>query len=303
MKKLNRILSCFMLLICAAVLLSAIVFADEIKEFDKNSKCNLGILLENEDEKGTPVADADVKVYHVADVSIVNGKAHYNTTKDFSAYAKRLDGLNFQKAASGLFDFAVQNRIEGTTNYTNSNGRTQFTDLDAGVYLVAEIKGNKDYVKFKPFLAVLPYEDKGEWVFNVLAKPKFSVEGGEDSSSLRIRKVWNDDGKNRPDFVVVELLCDDEVYETIRLSDENHWQYILENIDIERKWSVKEVDVPEGYVVTYSRKGFDYTICNTRKLIKTGQLRWPITVLAGSGMVLIIAGVIIKSAGSKKKHE
>lgn len=303
MKKLNRILSCFMLLICVAVLLSANVFADELKEFDKDSKCKLGILLENEDEKGTPVADADVTIYHVADVSIVNNKARYDVTAEFSGYAKRLDGIDLQKAAGGLFDYALSKRIKGSTKYTDSKGKTEFSDLDAGVYLVAEIKGNKDYVKFKPFLAVLPYEDKGEWVFNVLAKPKFSVEGGDDSSSLRIKKVWSDDGKNRPEYIEAQLLCDGEVYQTVRLSDENGWQYILENIDIERKWSVKEINVPEGYAVTYYNEGFDYTICNSRRLIKTGQLRWPVPVLMVGGLVLITAGVILRCKGSGKKHE
>jgi hypothetical protein len=60
-----------------------------------------------------------------------------------------------------------------------------------------------------------------------------------------------------------------------------------------------EKEVPKGYTVTYNKNGNRYTIYNTRALVKTGQLRWPVPVLAVGGLVLIAAGVLVRCRGKK----
>lgn len=44
---------------------------------------------------------------------------------------------------------------------------------------------------------------------------------------------------------------------------------------------------------SYKVKGDVVTITNTKTLIQTGQLNWPIWVLAAAGILLVVLGVVI----------
>ena len=51
-----------------------------------------------------------------------------------------------------------------------------------------------------------------------------------------------------------------------------------------------ETNIPKGYVPSYSVSGNTVTVTNTRSLIQTGQLNWPIWVLGGAGLALVALG-------------
>jgi hypothetical protein len=58
-------------------------------------------------------------------------------------------------------------------------------------------------------------------------------------------------------------------------------------------YSIVEVDVPKGFTATYSQNGYVFTVTNTGSLAQTGQLIWPIPVLAMVGLCLIAIGIIV----------
>lgn len=106
-----------------------------------------------------------------------------------------------------------------------------------------------------------------------------------------VRKVWSsDDMKDRPDSVTVTLYNGDVPYETVRLGAWNNWTYAWKDLSAYGNWQVIESNIPKGYVPSYSVSGNVVTITNTRSLIQTGQLNWPIWVLGGAGLVLISLG-------------
>ena len=303
MKKLNKIIS-YLLLLLVVLYIPSAVFAKGEQSFDENAVCNLDIIIENENDKNIPVANADVTLFRVADAVVSNDKVTYPCTDDFSGYAVSIDNFEDDKQAEDIFDYAIQHRVEGTTQYTDKSGRTQFAGLKPGVYLVSEIKGVTDkYVKFKPFLVVLPYETEGQLIYNVLAKPKFETEGADRGKSISVKKVWNDDGKDRPKSVKIQLLKDRNVYDTVELNQSNSWNYSWNDMDGSANWSVKEVEVPKGYTVTYTKNGLNFTVNNSRKLVQTGQLKWPVPVLAVTGIIFILTGMLIKRGKGKKEDE
>lgn len=111
--------------------------------------------------------------------------------------------------------------------------------------------------------------------------------------SITVYKVWSDDGKNRPESVTVSLLSRDKVLDTVILSDRNGWSHTWERIiETGESWQVRENPVPGKYRVSYSYNGNTATITNvlTTGLIQTGQLNWPIWVLGGAGVVLVVLG-------------
>lgn len=106
-----------------------------------------------------------------------------------------------------------------------------------------------------------------------------------------VRKVWSsDDGKDRPDSVTVTLYNGNVPYETVRLGAWNNWTYTWKDLSAYGNWQVIETNIPKGYVPSYSVSGNVVTITNTRSLIQTGQLNWPIWVLGGAGLVLVSLG-------------
>ena len=118
---------------------------------------------------------------------------------------------------------------------------------------------------------------------------------------ITVHKVWSsDDGKDRPDSVTVTLYNGDAAYDTVRLGAWNNWSYSWKDLNTYGNWQVIETNIPKGYVPSYHVSEGAVTITNTRSLIQTGQLNWPIWVLGGAGLALVALGgaVLVK----KKKH-
>lgn len=116
----------------------------------------------------------------------------------------------------------------------------------------------------------------------------------EEPVEITACKQWSgDSSKERPDSVTVTLYDGKTAYETVRLSDKNDWSYTWEDLDADGNWQVVETNIPKGYVPSYKVKGDVVTITNTKTLIQTGQLNWPIWVLGGAGILLVVLGVVI----------
>ena len=58
----------------------------------------------------------------------------------------------------------------------------------------------------------------------------------------------------------------------------------------------------EGYTPYYSVSGDTVTVTNTAILLQTGQLKWPIPVIAGCGLLLIGIGILLLSSKKEKNH-
>ena len=152
-------------------------------------------------------------------------------------------------------------------------------------------------------------------------------------------KVWEDgDGENRPESIQVQLLKNGEVAETVTLSAGNNWRYTWRNLSEKEDWRVVEKETPKGYTVTVSQEGITFVMTNTQgepeepeeptepekpgepeepgvdipeepvpeesvpsgpKLPQTGQLWWPVPLLALAGMLLFLLGWIRKEKRSE----
>ena len=98
----------------------------------------------------------------------------------------------------------------------------------------------------------------------------FLVEGFDmEDSTVTVRKLWEDTGENRPDSILVELLENEKVSEEIELNADNQWTFTWTDLDEKSDWSVREVEVPKNYEVSYSKEGHITTITNTEKKKET----------------------------------
>ena len=125
-----------------------------------------------------------------------------------------------------------------------------------------------------------------------------------ETVSRRVWKAWDDEGFpfGRPGAVVVELLCDGQVYDTQMLSPENNWQYIWKALPARDSagrlltWALRERAV-EGYTATIWAEGDTFLVRNTytgKKLPQTGLIWWPAAVLSAAGLILMGHSLFLK---------
>ena len=84
------------------------------------------------------------------------------------------------------------------------------------------------------------------------------------------------------------------------MSKENEWTHTWSDIEKSDKYSVKEINVPKGYKVTYSNEEYVFTVTNTDTLANTGQFYYSIIILMILGSLCVLFGVIELKKG---KHE
>ena len=130
------------------------------------------------------------------------------------------------------------------------------------------------------------------------------VEPGQPED-LTVIKKWDGDSSNlkrRPDSIKVTLYNGADAVETVWLSENNNWRHSWYDLDGSGNWSVMEDHIPKGYTPTYSEKNGVVTITNTAILIQTGQLNWPIFLLGGLGLVLVLFGLLLMRKQRKDNY-
>ena len=260
------------------------VFAEE---FDPSKIGSISVTL-IEQKQNEPIVGAELSVYYVATAMLdADGNLIYDYTEDFKQFDTAIDDTSL---AEKLDTFVSQHSVPSTKMTTNSEGTALCNELPLGLYFVKQTGAVEGFAPCTPFLVTVPNEKNGEYVYEVNASPKTEVAR---LTSITIKKVWNTDASTEAaDRVTVQLLQNGNVVQTAILNAQNNWQVTYTDMPESDAYSIKEVDVPKGFTATYQQKGYVFTVTNTSTLIQTGQLMWPIPVLAVSGMLLIASGVV-----------
>jgi len=116
--------------------------------------------------------------------------------------------------------------------------------------------------------------------------------------------VWRNKppGDELPESVEVAIYKEDEPYDEEEFSEDNNWSYTWEDLTPDEEWNVEEDDdeLPDGYTYSYVPEDDGIVIINTyeeetepeldEKLPQTGQVWWPVPVLALWGCTFYIMG-------------
>ena len=237
------------------------------------------------------VAKAELTVYRVADIQSKNNNLSFVFTDAYAGFGGDADKLLVSADVERLTAYTKEHGIVGTSGKTDASGFVQFGDLKLGLYLLVQTGSVDGVSDCPPFLVMLPTEENGAWSYDIDATPKTDVERLTDIS---VKKVWNDgEADSRPEHVTVQLLRDGAGVDTVTLNAQNGWSHTWEDLPESDSYEIKEQDVPKGYTATYERSGYVFTVTNSSTLIQTGQIVWPIPVLAVCGLVLFAAGVLL----------
>ena len=278
---------CFAIL-AAAVLLVMCAVTVSAEAFDPGKTGSVTVTLTEQTEM-TPIAGAELSLYYIARVGInAAGQLNYTCIK---TYTKAGIELEDPELSAKLDAYLAENPATDTKAVTDGTGTAVFENLPLGLYFVRQTGAVEGYAPCKSFLVTVPAEGADGYAYAVNATPKTEVAKLTD---ITIRKVWNTDASTKAaDSVTVQLLRDGNVVETAILSDENDWQVTYTGLPESDAYSIKEVPVPKGFTATYKQKGYVFTVTNTSSLIQTGQLVWPIPLLAVVGVLLLAAGTVL----------
>lgn len=254
------------------------------------------------------------------EVGSVSEDGSVSLKEEFKKYGISLEDISTgsnQAAAKALETYLIRDKVAPLkTIITDSNGWAVFDSLNVGVYLISYESGKTDNVRkaFNPTLISLPTLINGNHEYDLYANIKHGQSPGMNRCS--VYKVWKSaDGKiiDAPHEIVVQLLKDGVVFDEKVLNESNAWNYTWEDLDTNSIWTVAEKSVPEGFTVEieYDGEACAYTITNTEedkpvidkdkdkdKLPQTGQLWWPVYILAAAGLFFIFAGKLLNRGRS-----
>ena len=280
-----RKLTAFCLAMCFVFAISVTAFAES---FDSEQKGSITFTLFGQDGK-TPVSGAELSVYYVATVGLnEKGNLSYVFTKDFENCGA---AINDPALPVVLETFVEKNSVQAKKVVTDSKGKATAENLPLGLYFVKQTSYKESDFVCMSFLVTVPNKVAGKYIYDVNASPKTEITKLVD---ITVKKSWNADETTKiPESVTVELLRDGVKVKTAVLNKENNWKATFYNMPASDSYSIKETDVPKGFTATYSKKGYEFTVTNSASLVQTGQLVWPVPVLAMAGLILISTGTVI----------
>lgn len=286
-------------LLLSLLLLAAIPLAAHAADFNLEKTGSITVRLRDVYHPDVTIGGT-IRLHKVGDATVQNSALTFVPTGEFTGSGISLSNVNAAGLANNLLAYAEANAIAGTKLEAGDGGSVTFSGLAAGLYLVSQETAVSGYYKVSPFLVSLPmYAGKDGWNYSITAEPK--VQRPLNEIQLTVHKNWLDNNRNRPQELVVQLLRDNQVAETVVLNRENSWKYTWDNLNGYYEWDVRELLVSEDYSVTYSRSGNTITITNKASwyvppsdlLIQTGQLNWPVPVLFGAGLIFLLLGLVL----------
>lgn len=267
----------FAIIFCvAAIMFSTVVSAFAIVKIDIGRSVSLKIEYLSE---GTPVSGAEFSLYKIADI---NESAEIIPCDEFLSYPVDIAGQNekeWNALAKTLVGYIRLNNIAPVdSGTTDKDGVVVFPNkakkLDVGIYLVLAKQHIQDETIYKcePFIVSLPGYDKESdtYIYDVTCEPKHAAEKPEsDMTKRKVIKIWKGDNELvRPSEVLIDILKDDEIYESVVLNNENNWTYEWPQLQkynddgTEIEWTMVE-NVPDGYNVLLEQETTTMIITNT----------------------------------------
>lgn len=247
-------------LFAAAVLLCAVsmtAFAHDVPDLSRRGSVGIAMRLGEDIVPG-----GQITLYRVGAVREDDGNYSFVLTGDFTGAEVTLENVQSTGLAGKLAAYAEEHGAAGETKEIDGAGMASFDDLELGLYLIVQNKAAEGYYGTAPFLVSVPMLEDGSWLYDVDASPKVELEKKPDEPET----------PDKP-----------ETPETPGIPDKP-----------ETPGTPDEPGTPESPGAPQSPQVLFMPSmppsAPVTMLPQTGQLNWPVPVLAMLGLCLFSAG-------------
>ena len=272
-KRLAAVLAALTLLVwCAAP-----AFALEVVDLSRTGSIKVSLY---DSETSEAVGGGTLTLYRVAKVQKDNANLSFVYTNGFEDCGVELGDLSEGELAGRLAE-KIAATAESTTVEISDLGTAEFGDL----YLVVQTTAAENYNVINPFLVSVPIQENGSYVYDVDALPKVGTAAKKTPEPP--------DKPDKPDTPDTPDKPDEENPNTPAAPGPDNpdgWVLGANGEKIYLNPEAPSPDNPNGYVM------------GAHGLPQTGQLNWPIPVLAVTGVVLVAAGIKLKK-GTRKDEK
>lgn len=273
-KRLAAVLAALTLLVwCAAP-----AFALEVVDLSRTGSIKVSLY---DSETSEAVGGGTLTLYRVAKVQKDNANLSFVYTNGFEDCGVELGDLSEGELAGRLAE-KIAATAESTTVEISDLGVAEFDDLEVGLYLVVQTTAAENYNVINPFLVSVPIQENGSYVYDVDALPKVGTAAKKTPEP-----------PDTPDTPDTPDKPDEENPNTPAAPGPDNpdgWVLGANGEKIYRNPEAPSPDNPNGHVM------------GAHGLPQTGQLNWPIPVLAVTGAVLVAAGIKLKK-GTRKDEK
>ena len=283
--------------------------ADAKEPISTDQNCSLTVSYSS---NGIAFSELPVRLYKIADVS---ADYQYTLVSSFEKSNLILNGIQtvgeWNVVRSTLETFIFANEITADMNAnTDSEGKASFDALKPGLYLAITdrvIQDETTYVFGSAFIALPGLGADGLWQYQVDVTAKSeTIPPSEDDEEIewKVLKLWKGDNGSatRPAMIEVEIFRNGASYQTVTLSEDNHWTYSWSAKDDGSDWKVVERNIPTGYTMTIEERETSFVLTNTLSQDNPGTSTPPLTgdtanimlyviLMIVSGSMLIILGI------------
>jgi len=272
------------------------VLADTIVDFSKTGTIEITI---KESLEQTPIEGNEITIIEVAEAKSLNHNLIFTYHENIADCEADLSNLKNENLVNEIEKCITNKELPSQTKKTDKTGIVYFDELRLGLYLVKQTNEVEGYSNIDSFLVMIPEVEDNKWIYDIKSKPKTDIIRIMD---LSVEKIWNDSSKleKHPSSVTIELYKDEELIDTIILSEDNNWSYTWKKIPLSDEYSVKEINIPTGYIDTYRKENNKFIVTNTKTLVQTGTNILTIELLAIVGIIFILIGIICER---RKKYE
>ena len=266
-KRLAAVLAALTLLVWCAAPACAL----EVVDLSRTGSIKVSLY---DSETSEAVGGGTLTLYRVAKVQKDNANLSFEYTNGFEDCGVELGDLSEGELAGQLAE-KIAATAESTTVEISDLGVAEFGDLEVGLYLVVQTTAAENYNVINPFLVSVPIQENGSYVYDVDALPKVGTAAKKTPEP-----------PDTPDTPDTPDKPDEENPNTPAApGPDNPDGWVLgasgENPE------APSPDNPNGHVM------------GAHGLPQTGQLNWPIPVLAVTGVVLVAAGIKLKKETRK----
>lgn len=263
-KRLAAVLAALTLLVwCAAP-----AFALEVVDLSRTGSIKVSLY---DSETSEAVGGGTLTLYRVAKVQKDNANLSFVYTNGFEDCGVELGDLSEGELAGRLAE-KIAATAESTTVEISDFGTAEFGDLEVGLYLVVQTTAAENYNVINPFLVSVPIQENGKYVYDVDALPKVGTATKKTPDTPD--EPDTPDTPDEPDTPDTPVAPGPDNPDGWVLGDHGEKNY-------------PNPDNPNGHVM------------GAHGLPQTGQLNWPIPVLAVTGVVLVAAGIKLKKGNRR----